>query len=172
MTLLASLQPIQQPRVSMWIHFVQIVSSIIMPSTVDKLIKFLNYWWFRYLMVTELYIVEKWERVVIRTYFFQQQHASQILWMMYIVNNIFRYHTFDVLHDVLVFQRERHSPVDQQISNTIRIYLYCWRCQRRVAATKTIYSRRRKKAFSEVLKWEETMSRGRSIHCTNKALKI
>lgn len=68
MTLLASLQPIQQPRISMWIHFVQIISSIIMPSTVDKLIKLINYWWFRYLMVTELYIVEKWERVIIRTY--------------------------------------------------------------------------------------------------------
>lgn len=39
-----------------------------MASIVDKLIKFINYWWFRYLMVTELYIVEKWERVVIRTY--------------------------------------------------------------------------------------------------------
>lgn len=40
----------------------------IMPSIVDKLLKIINYWWFRYLMVTELYIVEKWERVVIRTY--------------------------------------------------------------------------------------------------------
>lgn len=32
----------------------------------DQLEKFINYWWFRYLMVTELYIVEKWERVVMR----------------------------------------------------------------------------------------------------------
>lgn len=43
-----------------------------MRSILDKLIKFINYWWFRYLMVTELYIVEKWERVVIRTYTFHQ----------------------------------------------------------------------------------------------------
>lgn len=44
--------------------------------------------------------------------------------MIELVNNIFRYHTLDVLHDVLVFQRERHSSVDQQISNTNRIYLH------------------------------------------------
>uniref|UniRef100_A0A336MFE7 CSON000319 protein n=1 Tax=Culicoides sonorensis TaxID=179676 RepID=A0A336MFE7_CULSO len=35
----------------------------------DKLLEFINYWWFRYLMVTELYIVEKWERVVIHVFF-------------------------------------------------------------------------------------------------------
>jgi hypothetical protein len=27
--------------------------------------KFLCYWYFRYLMVTELYMVERWERAVI-----------------------------------------------------------------------------------------------------------
>lgn len=32
----------------------------------NEFIQFINYWWFRYLMVTELYMVEKWERVVIR----------------------------------------------------------------------------------------------------------
>lgn len=30
--------------------------------------KFIEYWWFRYLMVTELYIVEKWERITMRKY--------------------------------------------------------------------------------------------------------
>lgn len=30
--------------------------------------KFIEYWWFRYLMVTELYIVEKWERVTMRKF--------------------------------------------------------------------------------------------------------
>ncbi|XP_063698877.1 uncharacterized protein LOC134829627 [Culicoides brevitarsis] len=35
----------------------------------DKLLEFINYWWFRYLMVTELYIVERWERVVIHVFF-------------------------------------------------------------------------------------------------------
>ncbi|XP_031633286.1 uncharacterized protein LOC116347032 [Contarinia nasturtii] len=29
----------------------------------EQINKFIEYWWFRYLMVTELYIVEKWERV-------------------------------------------------------------------------------------------------------------
>lgn len=29
---------------------------------------FLHYWWFRYLMATELYIVEKWEQATIREY--------------------------------------------------------------------------------------------------------
>uniref|UniRef100_A0A0V0GCN9 Putative serine palmitoyltransferase small subunit a n=1 Tax=Triatoma dimidiata TaxID=72491 RepID=A0A0V0GCN9_TRIDM len=28
---------------------------------------FLNYWYFRYLMVTELYMVEKWERAICNT---------------------------------------------------------------------------------------------------------
>lgn len=37
-----------------------------MNIVLEKLINFINYWWFRYLMITELYIVEKWERVVIR----------------------------------------------------------------------------------------------------------
>ncbi|XP_044729977.1 serine palmitoyltransferase small subunit B [Chrysoperla carnea] len=31
--------------------------------------KFLHYWYFRYLMVTELYMVEKWERAVINGFF-------------------------------------------------------------------------------------------------------
>ncbi|XP_068143031.1 uncharacterized protein ghi [Drosophila tropicalis] len=35
----------------------------------DNLIEFANYWWFRYLMVTELYMVEKWERVTIHVIF-------------------------------------------------------------------------------------------------------
>lgn len=30
--------------------------------------KFIEYWWFRYMMVTELYIVEKWERVTMREF--------------------------------------------------------------------------------------------------------
>lgn len=34
----------------------------------EQLNKFIEYWWFRYLMVTELYIVEKWERVTMRKY--------------------------------------------------------------------------------------------------------
>lgn len=38
---------------------------------------FLHYWWFRYLMATELYIVEKWEQATIRecllfAYLFEQ----------------------------------------------------------------------------------------------------
>ncbi|ALC43415.1 CG32038 [Drosophila busckii] len=35
----------------------------------DNIINFANYWWFRYLMVTELYVVEKWERVTIHVIF-------------------------------------------------------------------------------------------------------
>ncbi|XP_059216932.1 uncharacterized protein LOC131994270 [Stomoxys calcitrans] len=35
----------------------------------QNLIDFCNYWWFRYLMVTELYMVEKWERVTIHIIF-------------------------------------------------------------------------------------------------------
>lgn len=32
----------------------------------EKINKFIEYWWFRYLLATELYIVEKWERVTMR----------------------------------------------------------------------------------------------------------
>ncbi|XP_017133797.1 uncharacterized protein LOC108150246 [Drosophila elegans] len=35
----------------------------------DNLVEFANYWWFRYLMVTELYMVEKWERITIHVIF-------------------------------------------------------------------------------------------------------
>ncbi|XP_005188773.1 uncharacterized protein LOC101892694 [Musca domestica] len=35
----------------------------------QNIIDFCNYWWFRYLMVTELYMVEKWERVTIHIIF-------------------------------------------------------------------------------------------------------
>ncbi|KAJ3660673.1 hypothetical protein Zmor_005112 [Zophobas morio] len=31
---------------------------------VKGIVEFLNYWYFRYLLVTELYMVEKWERVM------------------------------------------------------------------------------------------------------------
>lgn len=34
----------------------------------EQISNFIEYWWFRYLMVTELYIVEKWERVTMRKY--------------------------------------------------------------------------------------------------------
>ncbi|XP_001352610.2 uncharacterized protein LOC108151243 [Drosophila miranda] len=35
----------------------------------DNVVEFASYWWFRYLMVTELYMVEKWERVTIHVLF-------------------------------------------------------------------------------------------------------
>lgn len=35
----------------------------------NKVKEFVNFWWMRYLMVTELYIVEPWERVVMRILF-------------------------------------------------------------------------------------------------------
>lgn len=41
-----------------------------MSAILEKLLKFINHWWMRYLMVTELYIVEKWERVVMRMYLY------------------------------------------------------------------------------------------------------
>jgi hypothetical protein len=39
-----------------------------MKQAFNNLLIFFNYWWFRYLMVTELYMVEKWERVTIRKF--------------------------------------------------------------------------------------------------------
>ncbi|XP_055620930.1 uncharacterized protein LOC129765097 [Toxorhynchites rutilus septentrionalis] len=36
----------------------------------DKVLSFINYWWFRYLMITELYMVESWERVTIHVFLF------------------------------------------------------------------------------------------------------
>lgn len=36
----------------------------------DKIVKFIRHWWFRYLLVTELYMVEGWERFAIREYFY------------------------------------------------------------------------------------------------------
>lgn len=35
-------------------------------NMLEKINKFIEYWWFRYLLATELYIVEKWERVTMR----------------------------------------------------------------------------------------------------------
>uniref|UniRef100_T1GPI4 Uncharacterized protein n=1 Tax=Megaselia scalaris TaxID=36166 RepID=T1GPI4_MEGSC len=37
---------------------------------VSALLEFFNYWWTRYLLTTELYMVEKWERVTIHVIFF------------------------------------------------------------------------------------------------------
>lgn len=31
-----------------------------------NILKFINYWWFRYTLVTELYIVEGWEKLSFR----------------------------------------------------------------------------------------------------------
>uniref|UniRef100_A0A1L8DUZ8 Putative conserved protein with signal anchor n=1 Tax=Nyssomyia neivai TaxID=330878 RepID=A0A1L8DUZ8_9DIPT len=31
--------------------------------------KFINYWWFRWTLVTEMYMVEKWERITINCLF-------------------------------------------------------------------------------------------------------
>ncbi|CAD7082258.1 unnamed protein product [Hermetia illucens] len=36
---------------------------------IKSITDFINYWYFRYLMVTELYMVEKWERVTIHVIF-------------------------------------------------------------------------------------------------------
>ncbi|CAH1391653.1 unnamed protein product [Nezara viridula] len=38
-----------------------------MLSYISSIWQFLNYWYFRYLMVTELYMVEKWERAFFNT---------------------------------------------------------------------------------------------------------
>lgn len=55
-----------------WFYFIPNIHRQVpkMSAILDKLLKFINYWWFRYLMVTELYIVEKWERVVMRMYLY------------------------------------------------------------------------------------------------------
>lgn len=39
---------------------------------------FFHYWWFRYMMATELYIVEKWEQATIREYNNSPQHVYSI----------------------------------------------------------------------------------------------
>lgn len=36
----------------------------------ENILKFINYWWLRYTLVTELYIVQKWERVTFRKNFY------------------------------------------------------------------------------------------------------
>ncbi|XP_026477292.1 serine palmitoyltransferase small subunit A-like [Ctenocephalides felis] len=35
----------------------------------EPITEFISYWYFRYLLVTELYMVEKWERVSIHIFF-------------------------------------------------------------------------------------------------------
>lgn len=35
---------------------------------IEKSKEFAKYWWFRYTMVTELYIVERWESAIFRKY--------------------------------------------------------------------------------------------------------
>lgn len=34
--------------------------------SLEQINKVVKYWWFRYLMVTEMYMVEKWEVIAIR----------------------------------------------------------------------------------------------------------
>ncbi|XP_052860771.1 uncharacterized protein LOC128267864 [Anopheles cruzii] len=41
-----------------------------MMQLLDKVLSFWSYWWFRYLMITELYMVESWERVTIHVFLF------------------------------------------------------------------------------------------------------
>lgn len=36
-----------------------------MENPIEKFSSFLGYWYFRYMLVTELYMVEKWERIFI-----------------------------------------------------------------------------------------------------------
>lgn len=50
------------------IHSKTAVKKYKMFPEIDSKTSVLNYWWFRYLMVTELYMVEKWERITIRMY--------------------------------------------------------------------------------------------------------
>ncbi|XP_047351629.1 uncharacterized protein LOC124949880 [Vespa velutina] len=40
-----------------------------MANLLQKLSSFLGYWYFRYMLVTELYMVEKWERIFINIFF-------------------------------------------------------------------------------------------------------
>jgi len=40
-------------------------TKLIYVTMIQSVWKFLCYWYFRYLMVTELYMVERWERAVI-----------------------------------------------------------------------------------------------------------
>lgn len=42
----------------------EFLCTIIMLKRFENIWKFLSYWYFRYLMVTELYMVERWERAV------------------------------------------------------------------------------------------------------------
>jgi len=37
--------------------------------SLEEINKFVKYWWFRYLMITEMYMVEKWEVVAIHVIF-------------------------------------------------------------------------------------------------------
>lgn len=69
----------------------------------QNIIDFCNYWWFRYLMVTELYMVEKWERVTIRKY-------------MYEANELLRYFCRNTSHE---YQSFRQLLVCMCISNSI-----------------------------------------------------
>ncbi|CAO1317926.1 unnamed protein product [Diamesa tonsa] len=39
-------------------------------SVLSSILKFINYWYFRYLMVTELFMCERWERVTIHIFLF------------------------------------------------------------------------------------------------------
>ncbi|KZC10903.1 hypothetical protein WN55_01602 [Dufourea novaeangliae] len=39
-----------------------------MMNSLNKLFSFLEYWYFRYMLVTELYMVEKWERKFINIF--------------------------------------------------------------------------------------------------------
>lgn len=50
-------------------------------SIFSSLLKFINYWYFRYIMMTELYILESWERCFVR-----KSNYREVLALSYVCN--------------------------------------------------------------------------------------
>lgn len=87
---------------------------------VSALLEFFNYWWTRYLLTTELYMVEKWERVTIRKF----RNLLQKLRFHLSIASFSRCHILYLVHVDLVFQLLDCLITDQQlISNTCPIFV-------------------------------------------------
>lgn len=69
-----------------------------MVAIIDRITKFFQYWWLRYLTATELYIVEPWERVLFREYKTENIcHSNIVFNLFFFFRSYFSRNVFDIL---------------------------------------------------------------------------
>ena len=72
-----------------------------MPGIINTATRIIDYWWFRYLMMTELYIVEKWERVTISILFKTLPVFLNVLLIISYQNNFLTHSNLDIIFAIL-----------------------------------------------------------------------